>query len=136
VIKIGEKFYDIHYDIDHYHTQKRLKAEVEKWQAHVYNNNDIPDDIQLKDWCRENKEEIGVRERGQAWSHYIAHSNLVFNLQRPWATTIHKSQGSEFKTVYIAQSDIKRSIRQGYYIEYARLMYVALSRAINKVVIV
>jgi len=136
IIKIEDKYYTIYYDRDHYHTQKRLKAEVEKWQAYVYNNNEVPEDMKLKDWCYHNKGAEGVRERGKAWSHYIAHSNLVFSLQRPWATTIHKSQGSEFSTVYIAQTDIKKSIRQGYYMNYARLMYVALSRAINKVVII
>ena len=136
IISVDDKLYDIWYDEDHYHTQKNLKAQVELCQAYVYDNNTIPEDMALKDWCVQNKDGEGVRDRGQAWAHYIAHSNLVFNLQRPWATTIHKSQGSEFKTVYIAQDDIKRSIRQGYYLTYARLMYVALSRAVEKVVIV
>ncbi len=136
LIRINDKTYAITYDRDHYHTQKALKAEVDKWQSYIYSNYDIDEDEKLKDWCYANKGEKGVKERGQAWSHYIAHSNLVFNLQRPFATTIHKSQGSEFKTVYIAQTDIKRAIRSGYYLNYARLMYVALSRAINKVVLV
>ena len=128
--------YSIIYDTEHYATQQLLKAEIEKWQAYVYANNNIPDDMQLKDWCRQNSHIKGVRERGNAWSKFIAHSNLVFNLQRPFATTVHKSQGSEFDTVYIAQQDIKKSIRNGYYLNYARLMYVALSRATKKVVII
>ena len=128
--------YYIMYDEHHYFTQQSLKREVDKWQAYVYEENDVPEDMKLKDWCFHNKGAKGVKERGQAWSHYIAHSNLVFNLQRPFATTIHKSQGSEFATVFIAQQDIKKAIRNGYYMNYARLMYVALSRAINKVVIV
>jgi len=136
LIMVDDKTYAIYYDIDHYATQQRLKAEIDKWQSFIYGTYEIPEDIKLKDWCADNKGEEGVKERGQAWSHYIAHSSLVFNLQRPWATTVHKAQGSEFETVYIAQADIKRSIRQGYYMNYARLMYVALSRAIHKVVIV
>ncbi len=135
-VVVGDKSYHIYYDTDHYQTQKGLKADVEKWQAHVYDNNTVPEDVKLKDWCYKNRNAPGVKERGQAWSHYIAHSSLVFNLQRPWATTVHKAQGSEFDTVYIAQTDIKKSIQGDNYMAYARLMYVALSRAINKVVIV
>jgi len=49
---------------------------------------------------------------------------------------VHKAQGQEFSRVFIAQDDIKGIIRGKYYLKYARLMYVALSRAIHKVVIV
>lgn len=135
-IEIDGIKHSIYYDKNHYATQKKLKAEVDKWQSYVYQVNNIPEDIQLKNWCRDNKTAKGVKERGRAWSEYMAHGSLVFNLQRPFATTIHKSQGSEFSTVYVAQGDIKKSIRNGYYMQYARLMYVALSRAINKVVII
>ena len=135
-IELEDKVYSIHYDIDHYATQKKLKENVDRWQKHVYNNNEVPEDMKLANWCRENRSAAGVKERGKAWANYISHSNLVFNLQRPWATTIHKSQGSEFDTVYIAQADIKRSIMNNYYETYARLMYVALSRAIKRVVII
>ncbi len=136
LIMIEDTTYAIYYDIDHYATQQRLKADIDQRQSFLYNNYTIPEDVTLKEWCYKNKSKEGVKERGQAWSHYIAHSSLVFNLQRPWATTVHKAQGSEFSTVYIAQEDIKKSIRQDYYMDYARLMYVALSRAIKEVVIV
>ncbi len=135
-ISINDKVYTIYYDTDHYHTQQVLKQEVDKWQRYLYEEYDIPKDEKLSYWCANNKDMPGVRERGQAWAKQIAHSQLVFSLQRPFATTIHKSQGSEFSTVYIAQSDIKRSIRKGYYMQYARLMYVALSRAQHRVIII
>jgi len=135
-IEHNGKNYSIYYDVEHYKNDQILKAEVDKAQAFVYANNDIPEDTPLVKWCQQNRQGKGVRERGWAWSKYIAHQNLVFNLQRPFATTIHKSQGSEFSTVYIAQEDIKKAIRNGYYVNYARLMYVALSRAIHKVVII
>ncbi len=135
-LTIEGKDYLVHYDADHYHTQQQLKAEIDKWQGYLYSNNTIPEDMKLKDWCYHNKGAKGIKERGKAWSRYIAHSNLVFNLQRPFASTCHKAQGQEFKTVYIAQDDIKKSISPGYYGTYSRLMYVALSRAIEKVLIV
>ena len=52
-----------------------------------------------------------------------------------FATTVHKSQGSEFDTVFIDKKDIQKSIMNNYYETYARLMYVAISRAKNKIYI-
>jgi len=136
VVNVDGKNYNIHYDNDHYHNAKILRSNVERAQFHVIKANNLDEDVNLPSWCKENRTAEGVRERGWAWAAFIAHGNLVFNLQRPYATTIHKSQGSEFHTVYIAQSDIKKAIMKGYYVNYARLMYVALSRAIHRVVIV
>ncbi len=135
-IEIDNTLYNIYYDTDHYKTLQKLKQGVDKAQTYVYQNNTIPKETNLAKWCGANRQAKGVRERGRAWSRYIAHQNLVFNLQRPFATTVHKAQGNEFDTVYIAQEDIKKSIRNGYYETYARLSYVALSRAIKGVVIV
>jgi len=124
------------YDYDHYNRSKMLKDDVEKYQELVAETHDIPEEMSMADWCRGNKGEQYVRDRAKAWSRYIAHQNLVFNLRRPFATTVHKAQGQEFTKVYIAQTDIKRAIRNGYYDQYARLMYVALSRAIHEVIII
>ncbi len=135
-VEINGHNYSIYYDADHYANSKKLKSDIDKYQALVYEYNNISDDISLKQWCGQNRSAKYVKERGWAWSAFIKHQNLVFNLQRPFATTIHKAQGSEFSTVYIAQDDIKKSIYRGYYMNYARLMYVALSRAINKVIII
>lgn len=135
-IVVGGEVYEIYYDMQHYQTQKELKKAVEYWQDYVYKQNNIPEEINLASWCKDNKGAPGVKERARAWSMYLAHSNLVFSLQRPFATTVHKSQGSEFSTIYLAQNDIKQSIMNNYYLNYARLMYVALSRAIHNVIIV
>ena len=59
----------------------------------------------------------------------------VYALGRSWimdyafATTVHKSQGSEFDRVFIDKADIQKSIKNKYYDTYARLMYVSISRA-------
>ena len=136
VVEIDDSNYTCWYDVNHYANSKALKQKVEEMQELVAMNNNIPKEMKLADWCRENRGQPYVQERGNAWSKYLAHQNIVFNIRRPFATTIHKSQGQEFETVYIAQGDIKRSIRNGYYETYSRLMYVALSRAINNVIIV
>lgn len=53
----------------------------------------------------------------------------AFIMDYTFASTIHKAQGSEFDRVWISKSDIQKSIMNDYYGTYARLMYVAISRA-------
>lgn len=134
-VDIDGQVYQIYYDLDHYATTKKLKHEVEKYQYAVIEEHDLNEDINLSKWCAKHKSAKYVRERGRAWSNYLTHQNLIFNVRRPFATTVHKAQGSEFSTIFIDQQDIKKSIKPGYYEQYARLMYVALSRAIDKVVL-
>jgi len=135
-ITVDETVYEIYYDREHYKTLKELKRNVEDFQQKVIDYHYLDDDVNVPQWCKSNPGARFVRERGKAWQDYIAHQNLVFDFRRPFATTVHKSQGSEFSTVFINQNDIKKAIRGNYYGQYARLMYVALSRAIDKVVIV
>jgi ATP-dependent exoDNAse (exonuclease V) alpha subunit len=52
-----------------------------------------------------------------------------------FASTVHKAQGSEFDRVWIIKDDIQKSILNNYYDNYARMMYVAISRAKKKVFI-
>jgi len=52
-----------------------------------------------------------------------------------FASTVHKSQGSEYKNVFVDKLDIQKSIKPNYYDTYARLMYVAISRCISKLYI-
>jgi len=59
----------------------------------------------------------------------------AFTMDYPFASTVHKSQGSEFNRVWIDKKDMQKSIFQGSYKNYARLMYVAISRAKKKVFI-
>ncbi len=64
---------------------------------------------------------------------------LYFDLKQNWldfrtvyASTIHKSQGSEFKTVFIDLSDIGRCTIKT---DTARLLYVGITRAIEQVIL-
>ncbi len=134
-IEIEEVTYRFFGNITHYKHNKKYKQEVENTQLELIKEYSLDSDIDLKVWCRENKNKYS-RARGKAWSTYLAHQNLVFDLRRPFCTTIHRAQGSEFDTIYLAQDDIKKAIRGNHYEQYARLMYVALSRAIHKVVII
>jgi len=135
-INIGEDIYRFHYDLDHYANAKGLKAYVEEAQFDLIESYNLAKDVDLKKWCAEHRSDPKAKKRGKAWSEYLAHQGLVWDKRRPFASTVHKTQGQEFHTVYIAQDDLKKAIRKGYYLKYARLMYVALSRAIKKVVLV
>ena len=53
----------------------------------------------------------------------------AYTMDYSFATTVHKSQGSEFDTVFVDKLDIQKSIFHGSYVNYARLMYVSISRA-------
>ncbi len=136
VVQVNEEdTYNIFYDPNHYETEKRLKKDVEKWQKYVIVENKLTNDDHIPTWCREHRDSLGVFERGKAWSKYLAHTNLVFNITRPYCTTVHKAQGSEFSKVFIAVNDLEicRRINPE---QYKRLMYVSLSRAIDKIIFI
>lgn len=135
-IQHNDNRYVIHYDYDYHNTQKALKDKVEKYQFKLIEYHKLSEDVNLTQWCKFNKEAKYVKERGKAWSEYLTHQNYVFSVRRPYALTVHKSQGSEYSTVYLAQDDLKKCIKGNYYEQYARLMYVALSRAIKNVIII
>ena len=67
---------------------------------------------------------------------FIYALNKAFTMDYKFASTVHKAQGSEFDVVFIDINDIKKSILPNYYATYARLMYVALSRAKKMVYII
>ncbi len=67
---------------------------------------------------------------------FIYALNKAFTMDYKFASTVHKAQGSEFDAVFVDVNDIKKSILPNYYDTYARLMYVALSRAKKKVYII
>ena len=67
---------------------------------------------------------------------FIYALNKAYTMDYKFASTVHKAQGSEFDVVFVDVNDIKKSILPNYYDTYARLMYVALSRAKKKVYII
>ena len=67
---------------------------------------------------------------------FIYALNKAYTMDYKFASTVHKAQGSEFDAVFVDVNDIKKSILPNYYDTYARLMYVALSRAKKNVYII
>jgi len=134
-VELEDKIYQVFYDPNHYTTEQRLKKEVEIWQGNVIKENNLKVEDNIPEFCRENRNASGVYERGKAWSKYLAHKQYVFNIARPYCTTVHKAQGSEFSTIFVDMGDLSicRDISP---IQYKRLVYVALSRAIDKIIFI
>jgi len=136
IVAVDGGFYSLKYDLEHYYNNKSFENEVREIQDLVREKNNLNDNINLPKWCRANQSGVGVKRRGQAFQEYISHTNNIFDLRYPFATTVHKAQGQEFDTVYIDQKNMKRAVRNGHIEDYVRLMYVALSRGINNVFII
>lgn len=65
-------------------------------------------------------------------TNWIKYKNSFLDLRTNWSSTTHKSQGSTYDTVFIDLSDISRCTDP---VLAARLLYVAFSRAKNRVVL-
>jgi ATP-dependent exoDNAse (exonuclease V) alpha subunit len=76
---------------------------------------------------RNKAKEAAISDRKKFQDVYAL--NRAFTMDYSFASTVHKSQGSEFNRVWIDKGDIQKSIFGGSYKNYARLMYVAISRA-------
>ena len=64
------------------------------------------------------------------WSNYFRLTNLIPDLRPRDASTVHKAQGSSYNSVYIDLDDIGScNIKE----QVARMLYVAVSRARNKI---
>jgi ATP-dependent exoDNAse (exonuclease V) alpha subunit len=65
------------------------------------------------------------------WMNYFRLKNEFSDFRFAYASTVHKSQGSTYDTVYIDLEDISvcRDLSQ-----LARMLYVAISRATTRVV--
>ncbi len=71
--------------------------------------------------------------RREAWVTFFAFKDSAFCDLRPiHASTVHKSQGSTYQTVFVDLSDIGRNTRRDVLL---RLLYVALTRARGDVVV-
>jgi|FLOH01.1.fsa_nt_gi exodeoxyribonuclease V len=77
--------------------------------------------------------EEAIKNRSK-FSHVYA-LGRAFIMDYNFASTVHKAQGQEFDTVFVDKLDIQKSIRNGYYETYARLMYVSISRCKRKLYI-
>lgn len=64
------------------------------------------------------------------WRDYFDYKNNFSDLRSNYALTIHKSQGSTYKTAFIDLRDIGKNNK---WYEVARLLYVAVTRVTDKI---
>lgn len=81
-------------------------------------------------WATQNNHHPLARQRAKAWREFLSVSDCVMLVDFPYALTVHKSQGSTYKHVYIDNTDLKKN-PDG--MMYLKLLYVAISRASDKV---
>lgn len=85
------------------------------------------------EWCKQNYGHPLERARARAWRRFLAFNEWVLCLDFPHAQTVHKSQGSTYKTVLVDTQDIGLAADMDYSM-YLRLLYVAISRASDSVI--
>lgn len=73
-----------------------------------------------------------LNKRTQLWTTYFDIKNTWLDLRSQYASTVHKAQGSTYDEVFIDLYDIGRCNIPS---DVARLIYVAISRAKNRVVL-
>lgn len=69
--------------------------------------------------------------KAKEWVQYFKWKDFFADLRNIYASTVHKSQGSTYGTVFIDLSDIGSNNKSN---EVARLLYVAITRASEKVI--
>lgn len=94
-------------------------------------NRDIEDEhrgFKASGWSRANPTHPMARRRAKAWRDCLSFKDCVICLDYPYAMTVHKSQGSTYKKVYLDMEDISKVASKDLSM-YLRLTYVGISRA-------
>lgn len=82
-----------------------------------------------KNW-KEANNKMKEFAKAKDWRNYFMIKNFWLDLRPIHASTVHKSQGSTYKKVFVDLDDISRNNK---WKEVARLVYVALTRASDEV---
>ena len=86
--------------------------------------------VSPKNFCARNPHTKECRIRAKAWRDYLTIKECVMCIDYPFAQTVNKSQGSTFEEVYIDNLNLRIIKDRTLYLKY---LYVAISRASNKV---
>lgn len=111
-----------------------LKKKTDLSKRAVKTNRDIENKTGEKPswWAKANWQDPLAKARSQAWKEFLAFKSNVICLDFNHAMTIHKSQGSTYENVYLDMDDIGKCANKDYKL-YLKLLYVAISRASDKV---
>lgn len=81
-----------------------------------------------------NRNKVSAKEVFDAWQKFYDIEDLFGDIRPPHATTVHKSQGSSYDNVLVWMSDIANAAEADSPRMFARLLYVAVSRAKQRVI--
>lgn len=121
------------YAVEFGHYQYKLKMD-QLGLAATEANKEIEDKHGMggKTFASMNPHDPLSRKRAKAWRDYLTYKECVVCIDFPFAMTVHKSQGSTFNTVFVDTENLSVCADRDYQ-TYLKLMYVAISRASNKV---
>lgn len=89
--------------------------------------------VKAAPWAKQNKGHKLAKVRAKAWRDFLTFNDNVVCLDFVHAMTIHKSQGSTYKSVYLDTEDLAIAAEINYLL-YLKLFYVAISRARDYVI--
>ena len=84
-------------------------------------------------WAKNNQDTDKAKSRAKAWREFLSFNEAVICLDFAHAMTVHKSQGSTYKSIYLDTEDLGIAA-EFHYQTYLKLMYVAISRASSYVI--
>lgn len=111
------------------HYQYKLKCDELKAAA-AKSNKDIEQAnprFKAAAWAKHNPKNKLSRARAKAWRDFLCFDECVICIDFPHAMTVHKSQGSTYKEVYLDTEDLYKCAKKNVQ-QYLKLMYVAVSR--------
>ncbi len=143
VIKMGVKFAELIDDegdvivmaIEFGHYDFKVSTQIFKEDAAAANA-DVDEHapgVNIKKWCYDNKSSKLAKDRAKAWRNFLSYNECVVCIDFAHAMTVHKSQGSTYKTVFVDTNDLYKAAAFDPKM-YLKLMYVALSRASLQVI--
>ncbi len=117
---------------------EHMSVDFKVWALTLRSHSGVLADVFLlhKDSVRDHAETLdklaAEARKGSPWRNFWDFSNSFADLQPPHAMTIHRSQGSTYKNVFIDIDDcfINRKVR-----ERNQLMYVGCSRASDNLIV-
>lgn len=116
------------------HYQYKLALEETKSSAASSNAQiEQAHDTKAAAWAKENAGTKLAKSRSKAWRKFLTFNDCIACLDFTHAMTVHRSQGSTYENVYVDTNDLYKCAHNNFVL-YLKLMYVAISRASNKVV--
>ena len=89
-------------------------------------------EVFIADESHDVKTKLNQLKREKKWRDFFAIQDSIADIRPPFACTVHKSQGSTYKRVLIDLNDIGRCNVAD---DVARMLYVAVSRASDEVIL-